>query len=191
MQRGQVAEHATPGTELAVRDVDMRDDRSVISVDWPGDAVPGSPVERPADEGPLPKRRAAAYAAQHPDRDDEERPLTDNERRALRRASNQLCSMRVPTTDKDPSAMMIDSMHPCSCLVVLLQIMPTAICETQRQAASNANWREMMIHGAPAFPTNVFICPQREEIQLTARLSKVTPAEFFVAPPNAFEDDEQ
>ena len=126
MQRGQVAEDTTPGTELAVRDEDMRDDRSVFSVDWPGDAMPGSPVERPADEGPVPKRRAAAYAAQHPDRDEEERPLTENERRALRRASDQLCSMRVPTTDKDQSDMMIDSMRPCGFMVVLLQIMATA-----------------------------------------------------------------
>ena len=55
---------------------------------------------------------------------------------------------------------------------------------------SNSNWRQQLLHTAPAFPKNVFITPQREELQLTARLHAVSPSMFQLAPPADSDDEE-
>ena len=59
---------------------------------------------------------------------------------------------------------------------------------TSCQATANTNWRQQLVHMEPAFPSEIFIVPQREEIQLTARLCAVTPAEFAVGPPSDDDD---
>jgi len=182
------------GLELAKRDEDMRDDRSVISMPegWAPAEEPS--IERPADAMAAPKARAAAYAALHPDRDHDERPLTENERGGLRRATHQLCAFRAPTASKDtsthPHAMTLfavtgrtpRSRSACSMLFIFWA--------RRRQDNANVCWRDLVLHSAPAFPQNILVCPQREEVQLTARLCQVTPREFAVEPPYE-SDDEQ
>ncbi len=45
------------------------------------------------------------------------------------------------------------------------------------------------MHTTPAFPTNVFVTPQREELQLTLRLSRVSPPQFGLDPPSDADDE--
>ena len=100
----QVPMDTASALELARREEDMRDDRSIISMPEGWAPAEQPTIERPADAMAAKKTRAAAYAAQHPDRDHDERPLTENERRGLRRATHQLCTFRAPTTSKDTSS---------------------------------------------------------------------------------------
>lgn len=58
-----------------------------------------------------------------------------------------------------------------------------------RQADSNSYWRDQLLHTAPAVPFNAFVTPQREELQLTLRLSHVTPPQFSLEPPADSEDE--
>ena len=79
----------------ATCDEDMRDDRSVISMPegWTPREQPT--VERSADVPAAPKSRVAGHAAQRPGQGHYERPLTDNERRALCRATRQRCALHA------------------------------------------------------------------------------------------------
>jgi len=87
--------------EVAVWEADYGEDvASVFSVPSPRDEPEtAAEPEMPAAKA-QPRRPAAAYAGQHPARDHAERPLTANERRALRQASNQMINFRYWTKSK-------------------------------------------------------------------------------------------
>lgn len=98
------ADAETTGHLRAITDEPDTELPSVFSVSDGDEAEEPPPPERPANVAQAGRRKAAAYAAQHPGRDDEVRPLTANERRMLRRDSNHLVNFRVCTTTQDGAA---------------------------------------------------------------------------------------
>jgi len=179
--------------EVAVWEADYGEDvASVFSVPSPRDEPEtAAEPEMPAAKA-QPRRPAAAYAGQHPARDHAERPLTANERRALRQASNQMINFRYWTKSKagclfPPPHLAFSGgfLHfPSKPRRVLEPCGPSA-----SKAAANTTWQEQLVHTTPGFPRAVRIVPQREEAQLTARLADVTPAEMCLYPESSSSDE--
>ena len=137
-------------------------------------------VGRSSDVPAALKSRVAACAAQRPERDHDERPLTDNDRGpfAGRRASSARSVRRRPHLSGSVihRGLVRDRLLVCKHLARSCQ--PNA----------NVSWRDLVLHSTPAFPHNMHVCPQREEVQLMARLSQVTPRAFIVEPPCLSDD---
>lgn len=89
-------------------------------------------------------------------------------------------------------AVAFSSRNPLACASrPYLTFMQSAMQRHQNhvQVDANTTWRSQFVHLKEAFPKNILATPQREEIQLTARLWRATPAEFNVAPPPDDADD--
>ena len=133
----------------------------------PEAAVEHASAERPARE------RKEAFAAMHEDRDTEERPLTLNEKRQLRKLSQQMVSFRLwlSAQDRPPPC---DLLRRCA---YPSRLLPKP-CIQRKQDECNIYWDELHGLTSPTLPMNVTICPQREELHLSKNLMLLKPMEL-------------